>query len=120
MRVGYAAGYRDGIAAARAEWERLLAVLREELATKERERADAITRADLACDRLLQFQGARAVSTIGRQVERDQAAAAAEAVRASAYDPFAELPPGDPNGDFGAPDLGPDLLGGIAHGPTAA
>ena len=54
-RFGYAAGFAAGVAAC----ERTLAVLREELGRKERERAAAQQRADDACDRMLALYGAR-------------------------------------------------------------
>lgn len=96
----YAQGYEKGRADAKEDFERLLGVLREELATKANQLVDAMERADRATDALLGVLGSRAVSTPGlREYERRVETEANFAKGANA-DPFAELPIGDPNGTF--------------------
>ena len=111
MRWGYAQGYRDGVAAQ----ERALAILREELGRKERERAEAVARADRLTDQVLLSRGARLVSTPGLDAERVAVDRAADALTESAQ-MFEELAPDDPRGWYGADDLGPDLLDGGPDG----
>ena len=52
------------------EYERLLAEARDGLATKEAERAAAVTRGDLLMDRLLAERGIRGVTAITREAEQ--------------------------------------------------
>jgi hypothetical protein len=84
----------------REEWERLLAILREELATKEAQLADAIARADRATDRCLALFGSRGVSAAGLQDAQTHAAQQAQLAQTLLADPYQEVPLGDPRGTF--------------------
>jgi len=102
MRFGYANGYKDGEAAALNHFERVLAILREEMADARRERDYQSSRADSACDLLLQHLGARAISLAGKQEEVDRVDRKIRVVEklASIPDPTEDLPYGDPRGQF--------------------
>ena len=78
----------------------MLAILREELATKERQLTDALERADRATDRCLALMGSRGVSTAGLRDEQAHAAQQAQLAQTLLADPYQELPVGDPRGTF--------------------
>lgn len=77
FRLRYSDGYQQAQRDAQEhyaqvcqEYERLLSEAREGLATKEAERAAAVTRGDLLMDRLLADRGIRGVSAITREAEQ--------------------------------------------------
>lgn len=100
MFKGYAEGYARGRADAKEDFERLLAILREELASNMDQLAEERARADRATDSLLGVLGSRAVSAAGISQYERQAESEANLARSVNHDPFAELPLGDPNGSF--------------------
>jgi len=97
---GYKHGYDDGRVQALQEFERILAVLREELADSRADAAKQSHRADAACDLLLGHLGARAISLAGETRETERADRHVNAVKqlASLPDPTEELPIGHPFG----------------------
>lgn len=103
MRVGYWKGHRDGYEAGRVqalhEFERVLAVLREELADSRAAAADQSHRADGAVDLLLGHLGAKAISLAGQKVEAERAERHIRSVQTitTMPDPTDELPYGHPN-----------------------
>lgn len=110
MKWGYNRGYAEGLlqgldrgrTEANADFERLLAVLREEMSDLRRDRDCQLSRADAAADLLLQHLGARAISLAGQQ---EEAAATERKIRgistlAQLGDPTEDLPLGDPRGTF--------------------
>ena len=84
----------------RGEYERVLAILREELATKERQLAEQMERADLAADRLLAIYGARAISRPGLADYSAQVRSEANLSAAVNQDMFEDLPFTDPRGTY--------------------
>ncbi len=101
----YADGLLEGQAFARQEFERILAVLREELTDMRRERNQQAGRADAACDLLLQHLGTRAISLAGKreETERTERQLRVVSTLASIPDPTEELPFGDPRGEYADP-----------------
>lgn len=101
-RKTYADGLLEGQTHARQEFERTLAVLREELADMRRERNQQAARADAACDLLLQHLGTRAISLAGKQEEQERADRNLRTVSTltALPDPTEELPFGDPRGSY--------------------
>lgn len=99
---GYAKGMEEGRVQALHEFERLLAVCREEMADLRRTVAEQSHRADSAVDLLLGHLGARAISTAGQQAEAERSERHIRSVEAltSLPDPDAELPYGDPRGRY--------------------
>lgn len=97
---GYAKGLADGRAQALQEFERILAVLREEVADLRGIADNQAHRADAACDLLLGHLGARAISLEGekREIERQDRHVEMVQKLASVPDPTDELPYGHPNG----------------------
>lgn len=104
MKVGYYNGYAQGLADGRAQalqdFERILAVLREELADARRDAAGQSHRADAACDLLLGHLGARAISLEGEKKEVERQERHIESVKSlvNIPDPTDELPYGHPQG----------------------
>lgn len=100
MRIGYAKGYEAGRVSSFQEFERVLAILREENADLRRDRDLQISRADAAADLLLQHIGARAISLAGKQEESERSERQVKAVSALASipDPTDDLPLGHPRG----------------------
>jgi hypothetical protein len=96
---GYAAGYRDGVLFATDQFERVLAVLREELADARAGREAEALRAHGAVDELLRHIGKRLISPSGRAAE-----AADVERRARVAERIMHMP--DPTDDqpFGTPD----------------
>lgn len=96
----YADGLLDGADRESARFERVLAVLREELADARADRDKQLVRGDAACDLLLQHLGARAISLVGQAQEERRAERNARAVRtfSALPDPTDELPYGHPDG----------------------
>lgn len=94
MRFSYAQGYKDGQASGERQFERILAILREELADVRRDRDEQMRRADAAADLLLQHLGARAISLAGAQAEQQQVENKIKTVSALSMipDPLDELP----------------------------
>lgn len=102
MRIGYAKGYQDGELYSVQQFERILAICREEMADLRRDRDAQLQRADAACDLLLQHLGTRAISLAGKheEVARDERHTRAVQTLASLPDPTEDLPYGDPRGTF--------------------
>lgn len=84
------------------EYERILAILREEISDLRRDRDSQLSRADSAADLLLQHLGMRAISLAGKaeEVERTERHARAVQTLSALPDPTEELPLGHPNGMF--------------------
>lgn len=84
------------------EYERILAILREEVADLRAERDRQLSRADAAADLLLQHIGSRAISLAGKQEEVARSERHVRAVQtlASIPDPTEDLPLGHPSGRF--------------------
>lgn len=106
MKLGYWKGFtdgeREGYLRGVQEFERVLAVLREELADTRADRGAQSHRADAACDLLLGHLGARAISLAGEQREAERADRHVKAVQTLTMmpDPTDELPMGHPMGIF--------------------
>ena len=116
-------GILAGIEAAEArvtrtgeEYERIIAILREQLGQKEKERVEAVKRADVAADRVFQLYGAHSVSTASTESDRARIDGLNKVAAAVNQDIFAELPPNDPKGSYIGPAEvginGPDLGAG--------
>lgn len=106
MIRGYWKGYADGLQSLRAEsttdFERTLAILREELIDIRRDRDEQMARADAAADLLLQHLGTRAISLAGRreeQVNFERQLTNTKVIN-SITDPTDELPYGHPAATF--------------------
>lgn len=99
---GYNDGYAEGRLQAVSEYERVLAVLREEVADLRREREGQSHRADAAVDLLLGHLGERAISLAGevREVERAERHISTVRQLTSLPDPTEELPYGHPSGRY--------------------
>lgn len=97
---GYNDGYAEGRLQAISEYERVLALLREEVADLKREREGQSHRADAAVDLLLGHLGERAISLAGevREVERAERHIKSVQQLTALPDPTQELPYGDPRG----------------------
>jgi len=106
LKWGYYRGYADGITISRqevlAEWERSIAVLREELQDVRRDRDLQMARADAAADLLLQHLGTRAISLAGQQQEVAAFERKVKNVQTitALPDPTEEIPYGHPNGTY--------------------
>lgn len=106
MRLGYWNGYAKGVNDGRLqtiqEYERVLAVLREEVVDLRRERDSQSHRADAAVDLLLGHLGERAISQAGeqREVERQERHIRSVQQLTALPDPTEELPYGHPNGRY--------------------
>jgi len=106
MWKGYARGYADGIEKGRVQilqdFERVLAVCREELSDVRRDRDLQMQRADAAADLLLHHLGAKAISLVGQQEEAASRARQLAAVRtlSNLPDPTEDLPYNDPRGTY--------------------
>ena len=98
----YGKGYQDGVLFTAEQYERQLAILREELIDCRRDRDAQQARADAACDLLLGHLGARAISLAGKQEEVERHERMDRGVRTltTMMDPTEELPLGDPRGLF--------------------
>lgn len=99
---GYNNGYQEGRLQTIQEYERILALLREECSDLRRERDGQSHRADAACDLLLGHLGARAISLAGevREVERQDRHISAVKQLTAMPDPTDELPYGHPSGRY--------------------
>jgi hypothetical protein len=103
---GYGQGYADGIEKGRIQvlqdFERVLAVCREELSDVRRDRDLQMQRADTAADLLLHHLGAKAISLVGQQEEAASRARQLAAVQtlANLPDPTEDLPYSDPRGTY--------------------
>jgi len=120
---GYAKGLQDGRAYALQDFERVLAVLREELGDARADAANQAHRADAAVDLLLGHLGERAISIAGevRETERSERHIKAVQQLSTMPDPTDELPYGHPLGRFtsereAALSLGEDVDGVEANG----
>lgn len=84
------------------EYERILAILREEISDLRAERDRQLARADAAADLLLQHIGSRAISLAGKQEEVARSERHVRAVQTLSALPDAteDLPLGHPNGRF--------------------
>lgn len=106
MRFGYWKGHADGVKEGRLqtlqEFERILAVLREELSDSRATAADQSHRADAAVDLLLGHLGARAISIAGEKSEVERQERHLQTVRTltTMPDPTEELPYGHPNASY--------------------
>lgn len=106
MKVGYYNGFKNGYQEGRVqalqEFERILAVLREEIVDLRADAAGQSHRADAACDLLLGHLGARAISLAGAQAEVDRAERHVRSVQGlvNMSDPTEDLPIGHPLGQF--------------------
>jgi len=106
MKWGYYRGYADGLAVSHRkaddDWERTLAVLREELCEVRRDRDLQMARADAAADLLLQHLGTRAISLAGAQQEQAAFERKVKNVQTitALPDPTEEIPYGHPNGTY--------------------
>jgi hypothetical protein len=106
MWKGYSRGYADGIEKGRVQilqdFERVLAVCREELSDVRRDRDLQMQRADAAADLLLHHLGAKAISLVGQQEEAASRARQLAAVRtlSNLPDPTEDLPYNDPRGTY--------------------
>ena len=102
MKWGYANGFQDGRLCSLQEFERVLAVLREEMADLRRDRDNQMSRADAAADLLLQHLGTRAISLAGKTEEIERTERHRKSVEALVQlgDPTEELPLGDPRGSY--------------------
>jgi len=106
LKWGYWRGYADGVAVSRHkaddEWERTLAVLREEMSEVRRDRDLQMARADAAADLLLQHLGTRAISLAGQQQEVAAFERKVKNVQTitALPDPTEEIPYGHPNGTY--------------------
>lgn len=106
MWKGYSCGYREGLIEGRVQvlqdFERVLAVCREELSDVRRDRDLQMQRADTAADLLLHHLGAKAISLVGQQEEAASRARQIAAVQtlANLPDPTEDLPYNDPRGTY--------------------
>lgn len=101
-RKGYVDGFQEGRVQALQEFERVLAVCREEMADLRRDRDLQMQRADAAADLLLQHLGTRAISLAGKQEEvaKQERHARNVGVLSHVVDPTEELPYGHPLSTF--------------------
>lgn len=103
---GYAHGYADGYEKGRShvlqDFERVLAVCREELSDVRRDRDLQMQRADAAADLLLHHLGAKSISLAGQQEEAASRERQLAAVRtlSNLPDPTEDLPYNDPRGTY--------------------
>lgn len=106
MKVGYTNGYLRGLADGRTqalqEFERVLAILREELADARTLAHEHAARADAACDLLLGHLGARAISSVGIQREVDAQERQVKTVKGllAMPDPTEDLPYDHPDARY--------------------
>ena len=99
-KFGYMNGYMDGQKAATERWERVNAVLTEQLLEARLLAQHQAARADAAVDHLMTKMG---LDTISVESKRERAAAAEamqKAVAAAPSDPFRDLPIGHPDGSY--------------------
>lgn len=98
----YERGFKDGQLQAVQQFERVVALLREELSDARRLADTQSARADAAVDLLLGHLGARAISIAGQQVEEKRAERSLETVKTltSVADVDEDLPYGDPRGRY--------------------
>lgn len=91
MMFNYSKGYQAGYAGAREHYERIIAILREQLTDALRDAHEAREAERVAADRVLSIYGASAISPAGvRDVDRRVQSDAAVS-RAANFDPFAEV-----------------------------
>jgi len=120
MKLGYWKGFNDGEKQGRLQalqdFERVLAILREELADARTLSGSQAHRADAAVDLLLGHLGTRAISLEGerREVERSDRHIKAVQQLTAIPDPTDDLPYGHPLGTFGSEkearlDFGADI-----------
>lgn len=102
MKVGYANGYIAGELHAVQDFERVLAVLREELADARRDRDAQSSRADAAVDLLLGHLGTKAISLAGQRVEAERTERQIKMTENLSFitDPTEELPYNHPHASF--------------------
>ncbi len=92
---GYSAGMCHGRDLASDEYERVIAILREELADARLEARNQGARADGACDLLLRHLGARSISLAGIEREQENTRTTALIAERMSLDPTEDQPFGD-------------------------
>ena len=85
----------------REDYERVLAILREELADVIARESHQAQRADAACDLLLTHLGARAISRLGQDAEGKRLHTMSKLAGQFALDPTDDHPLGTPGTEFG-------------------
>lgn len=120
---GYAQGLIDGRLQALSDFERVLAVLREELGDCRSTAATQSLRADAAVDLLLGHLGARAISLEGQKLEVERQDRHVNAVRqlTSLSDPTEEIPYSHPLSRYKSEaearvDVGEDVAVALTEG----
>lgn len=98
----YEQGFKDGHLAAVQNYERVVALLREELSDARQLAQAQAHRADSACDLLLGHLGVRAISLAGQQAEAERTEQHIRNVEAitALPDIDQEFPIGDPRGRY--------------------